>query len=122
MTSSFKRTDRIAEMMQRKLASIIQQEVKDSHRFITISAVTVSKDLSHAKVYFTVFNEEPSETAAALNKKAPYLRTLLAKGSTLRTMPQLHFVYDESIEYGKHLSDLIDQANASDSPNDEKKE
>ena len=113
MSSHFKRTDRIAEMMQRQLAQIIQQEIKDPRlpRFITISAVTVTRDLGHAKVYFTVFNDEPAETATILNTAASFLRSALAKTLTLRTVPQLHFIYDESVAYGKRLSRLIDDVN-----------
>jgi len=120
MAADFKRTDRIAEMMQRRLAEIIQQEIKDPHlpKLITISAVKVARDLSHAKVYFTVFNDDPAATATILNSAASYLRTILAKSVKLRTVPQLHFIYDESIEYGKRLSRLIDEAN--DSENDDK--
>ena len=113
MTSHFKRTDRIAEMMQRLLAQIIQHEIKDPRlpRLITISAVKVTRDLGHAKVYFTVFNDDPVQTAIILNTAASYLRTSLAKTMTLRTVPQLHFIYDESIAYGKQLSRLIDEVN-----------
>lgn len=113
MNSNFKRTDRIAELMQRKLAQIIQQEIKDPRltNLITISAVKVTRDLGHAKVYFTVFNDDPAVTTAILNTAASYLRSTLAKTVTLRTVPQLHFIYDESIEYGKRLSRLIDEVN-----------
>ena len=113
MNSNFKRTDRIAELMQRKLAQIIQQEIKDPRltNLITISAVKVTRDLGHAKVYFTVFNDDPAVTTAILNTAASYLRSALARTVTLRTVPQLHFIYDESIEYGKRLSRLIDEVN-----------
>lgn len=113
MQNNFKRTDRVAEMMQRKLAQIIQQEIKDPRLpgFITISAVTVTRDLAHAKVYFTVFNGDPAETEALLNTASSYLRTALARTVTLRTVPQLHFIHDKSVEYGSRLSRLIDQLN-----------
>lgn len=113
MTSNFKRTDRIAGVMQRELATLIQQEVKDPRlpKFITISAVTVSRDLSHAKVYFTALNADPAQVTLILNTAASYLRAVLAKSLTLRIVPQLHFIYDESIEYGKRLSRLIDDVN-----------
>lgn len=116
MSNNFKRTDRIAELIQRKLAQIIQQDIKNPGlpHFITISAVKVSRDLGHANVYFTVFNQEPADTIVILNTAASYLRTALAKSLTLRTVPQLHFIYDESIEYGKRLSRLIDKVNDSD--------
>jgi ribosome-binding factor A len=122
MSNDFKRTDRIAEMMQRKLAQIIQQEIKDPRMpaFITISAVTVTRDLGHAKVYFTALNDETRMADVILNAAASYLRTALARTLTLRTVPQLHFIYDTSIEYGRHLSRLIDEANPQD-PDDESK-
>ncbi|HGK6671905.1 TPA: 30S ribosome-binding factor RbfA [Legionella feeleii] len=121
MSKDFKRTDRVAEMMQRKLSQIIQQEIKDPRlpAFITISAVKVSADLGHAKVYFTVFNDDVKETAAILNAAASYLRSALARSVKLRTVPQLHFVYDESIEYGRRLSRLIDEANPSDADDEQ---
>lgn len=113
--SDFKRTDRIAEMIQRKLAELIRKEIRDPRLpgFITISAVKVTKDLSHAKVYFTVFNGDPTDTAAILNIAGSFLRTSLAKTTTLRTVPELHFVHDVSLEYGSRLSRLIDEANDS---------
>jgi ribosome-binding factor A len=114
--STFKRTDRIAEMLQRKLSVLIPQEVKDPRlpKFITISSVSVAADLSHAKVYFTVLDQDPNETQAILNDSAKLLRKALARSVTLRTVPALHFHYDESIEYGKHLSKLIDELNPKD--------
>jgi ribosome-binding factor A len=114
MGQNFKRTDRIAEMIQRKLAQIIPQEVKDPrlNGFVTISAVKVAADLGHAKVYFTVLNADKKLAETILNAAASYLRSALARSITLRTVPQLHFIYDESIEYGQRLSRLIDDANA----------
>ncbi|CAM2898777.1 ribosome-binding factor A [Legionella steigerwaltii] len=113
MGHNFKRTDRVAEMIQRKLAQIIPKEVKDPRLtgFVTISAVKVAADLGHAKVYFTVLNDDKKTAEAILNAASSYLRSALARSITLRTVPQLHFVYDESIEYGQRLSRLIDKVN-----------
>jgi ribosome-binding factor A len=121
MSSDFKRTDRIAEMIQRKLAQVIQQEIKDPRlpKLITLSAVKVARDLGHAKIYFTVFNGDQDVVCSILNTAASYLRSVLAKSTTLRTVPQLHFIYDESIEYGKRLSRLIDDVNESAQDDDE---
>lgn len=114
MPHDFKRSDRVAQVLQRELAMFIQKEVKDPRLpgLITISSAEVSKDLGHAKIYFTVFNGDPVIAETILNAASPYLRTLLAKALTLRIVPQLHFVYDKSIEYGSRLSRLIDQVNA----------
>lgn len=115
MTAEFKRTDRIAVMLQRKLSLLIKEEIKDPRMasFVTIASVEVSKDLAYAKVYFTVFNHDPKETAKILNASAGFLRKTLARSLTLRTVPQLQFVYDESLVYGQALSQLIDKANQS---------
>jgi ribosome-binding factor A len=113
MANNFKRTDRIAETLKRELALIIHQGWDEPHlkNFITLSAVNVSRDLRHAKVYFTVFNEDPVDAELKLNTAAGYFRSLLAKNIALRIMPQLHFVYDQSVEYGQRLSRLIDEVN-----------
>ncbi|WP_367607941.1 30S ribosome-binding factor RbfA [Legionella sp. W05-934-2] len=116
MSASFKRTDRIAELMLRKLSTLIQQEIKDPRltAMITLSGVHVTSDLSYAKVYFTVLNGDEHETKQILNQAAPYLRSVLAKSMTTRKVPELTFVYDTSIEYGKKLSKLIDDVNPDD--------
>lgn len=113
MSQERKRVFIIAEMIQRKLSQIIHQEIRDPRlpKLITISGVNVSSDLSHAKVYFTVFEGDTALVTAILNHASSYLRTALSRTSTLRTVPQLHFVFDESIDYGRHLSHLIDKAN-----------
>jgi ribosome-binding factor A len=121
MGHNFKRTDRVAETNQRKLAQIIPKEVKDPRLtgFVTISAVKVTADMGHAKVYFTVLNDDRELTASILNAAAGYLRSALARSISLRTVPQLHFVYDESIEYGQRLSHLIDKVNPPSSDDNE---
>ncbi|MFA5958918.1 MAG: 30S ribosome-binding factor RbfA [Tatlockia sp.] len=121
MSNDSKRIDRVAEMMQRKLAQLIQQEIKDPRlpSFITISAVKVAADLGHAKVYFTILGDEVKETTTILNAAASYLRTALARTIKLRTVPQLHFIYDESIEYGRRLSRLIDDLNPHENDDEE---
>lgn len=120
MSNNFKRTDRIAEMIQRKLASIIPLEIKDPRLkgFITISAVKVTADLGHAKVYFTVYDEDKKLAENILNAASGFLRSALARSITVRTVPQLHFVYDESIEYGEKLSRLIDKINTPEQDDD----
>ena len=116
MTDNSKRSGVIAEMMQRKLSHLIQQEINDPRLsgLVTLSGVEVNRDLSHAKIFFTVFKDDPKEVELLLNKASSFLRSALARTSTLRTVPQLHFIYDESIAYGQRLSQLIDAANPPD--------
>lgn len=118
--ADFKRTDRVAENIQRILARLIQQEIQEPKLsgLVTISNVTVTRDFEHAKVYFTVFNGDPDETQEILNSVSGYLRSVLARTMTLRTVPHLQFFYDRSIEYGNRLSRLIDEVNLPDENNE----
>jgi ribosome-binding factor A len=108
----FKRTDRLGTGLQRELAELLREKVKDPRLgMVTVQEVRVSRDLSHAKVYFTCMGGDAKGTERLLNRQlAGFLRRELAHRIRIRTMPQLHFVYDESIERGQHLSELIDSA------------
>ncbi|MDP1703868.1 MAG: 30S ribosome-binding factor RbfA, partial [Sulfurimicrobium sp.] len=107
------RPRRVAEQIQRELAELIQLEVKDPRvGMVTLTDVEVTPDYSHAKVYFTLLNQGHSldETLEGLNRAAGYLRSQLAHRMRLRIMPQLHFVFDSSVERGVQLSNLIEEA------------
>jgi ribosome-binding factor A len=110
----YARTERIGAELRRGLAAILHEEVKDPRLArITLQEVRVGRDLAHAKVYFTCFpvDEGGSEQELLLNGKlARFLRRALAHRARLRTIPQLHFVHDESISRGEHLSHLIEEA------------
>lgn len=117
MAREFSRTDRVGSQMQRELAQLVRDELNDPRLgMITIQAVKVVRDFSHAKVYFTFIGGEleTKEVTAVLKETAPFFRHELGHRLNIRTLPQLHFVYDESIEKGAHLSALIDQAVKSD--------
>jgi len=114
MAKEFARSQRVAEQLQRELADLLQFEVKDPRvSMVTITEVEVTGDLAHAKVYFSA-PENPPELSQGLQKAAGYLRSELSKRMLMRTVPQLHFVYDASIERGMKLSRLIDEAVAQD--------
>ena len=106
------RHQRVADQIQRELAQLIRDEVRDTRLgMVTLTAVRVSPDLSHAKIFFTTM--DPAQHAVALevlNGAASYLRSLLGRLMRLRITPQLHFVYDESIERGAHMSAVISAA------------
>jgi len=116
MAKDYARTDRIAEQIQRELAQLIRLEVKDPRvRKVTLTGVEVTNDHAHAKVFYTSLDGNSPELLQGLERAAGYLRSQLAKAMKLRITPQLHFLYDASIERGAHLSQLIDKAVASDS-------
>ena len=118
------RAQRVGEQIQRELAQMLRDGVKDPRvGRITITAVEVSPDLSHAKVFVTDLagSEHADEAVRALDRTAGFLRSELAHRIRLYSVPQLHFAYDDSIESGMRLSNLIDRAVAEDKthPKDE---
>ncbi|GAB6039588.1 30S ribosome-binding factor RbfA [Endothiovibrio diazotrophicus] len=120
MPREFPRSRRVGEQMQRELAELIRDEVKDPRvGMVTIAAVEVSKDLAHAKVWFTVLGAEPTVTAEGLNRASGFLRRELGRRMVLRSVPQLHFVYDDSVVRGNELASLIDRAVSADRHDEE---
>lgn len=117
MPKDYPRSRRIAEQIQRELSGIIRLELKDPRvGMITITDVEVTQDYSHAKVFFTQLGDadKAGETTNALQHAAGFLRSQLAHRLKLRTVPELHFKYDVSVERGMRLSRLIDAAVATD--------
>jgi ribosome-binding factor A len=115
MPKDFARTDRIAEQIQRELAQLIRLEVKDPRvKKVTLTGVEVTNDHAHAKVFYTSLDGDSPDLLQGLERAAGFLRSQLAHAMKLRITPQLHFVYDASVERGAHLSQLISQAVASD--------
>ena len=107
------RPRKVADLIQRELSDLLRREVRDPDiGMLTITSVDVSPDLSHAKVFFTLLDpEKKPSTEKALHRAAGYLRSQIAHRIKLYTTPELRFVYDESIERGDRLSQLIDAAN-----------
>lgn len=119
MAKEYSRTQRVADQMQRELAVLIQREVRDPRvGMITVTAAEVSRDLAHAKIFITLMGDASDEDIAlnlvALKDAAGFLRVQLGRVMKLRSIPQLHFHYDESVRRGVHLSSLIERAVAQD--------
>jgi len=119
MAKEYSRTQRIGDQMQRELSELIRREVKDPRvGLVTITAVDVSRDLGHAKVFITVMGQDGADavpqTLKALTSAASFLRLHLGRVMQLRSVPQLHFHFDESVSRGAHLSALIERAVAED--------
>jgi len=113
--TNFARTDRIAQQIQREIAELIRLQINDPRvRLVTVTDVEVAGDYSHAKIFFTRLDGKHDEAKQGLEHANGFLRRQLAHRLKLRVMPQLHFLYDASVERGSHLSQLIDQAVASD--------
>jgi ribosome-binding factor A len=107
------RSARIAEQIQRSLAELLRLEVRDPRvGLVTLTGVELSRDQSHAKVFFTVLGSpaQAEQAAEGLAHAAGFLRSELAHRLTTRKVPELHFEHDESVERGVRLSRLIDDA------------
>ena len=116
MPREFNRSERVAGTLRRELAQLIQMEVKDPEvGFVGLSDVEVSRDLAHAKVFITVFEPEKAVSSVkALNRAAGYLRRRLGQKMRIRSVPELHFEHDASVETGQRMDSLIDAAVESD--------
>ncbi len=118
MPKEYARTRRIGEQIRRDLAELLRDRLDDPRMtLVSITAVDVTRDLGHARVFVTVIGTDPelrSEVVEHLNSVGGYLRGELGRALHLRAIPQLHFRYDESIERGAHLSALIERARAED--------
>jgi len=126
------RSRRVAEQIQRELSELIRLDLDDPKvGLVTLTDVEVTGDLAHAKIFFTILDDavagagegaagdstadlnaaRKADSLAGLQRAAGFLRVQLGHRLLLRSVPQLHFVYDESVERGVRLSRLIDQAN-----------
>ena len=110
--NSIKNT-RINGEVQRELSVIIRQEIKDPriHMMTSVTQVEVAPDLKTCKAFISVLGneEEKKNTLAGLRSAEGYIRRYLAKNLNLRNTPEIHFILDDSIEYGVHMSHLIDE-------------
>lgn len=105
------KTKRIASNIIKEVSYILAYEVKDNDiKFVTVTDCKLTTDLSYAKIYVTVFDQEKKETTLkSLNEASSFIRKQLAERIDVRHIPELEFVYDESIAYGKKIEDIIEQ-------------
>ena len=108
---------RISSQLMRELSNIMLLEARDETlKHVTITGCEVTNDLSVARIYYTYMGEEHiNDVIKNLKEAAPYLRTVLAhKITDLRKMPELRFIYDNSVEYGKHIENIIEKIHEDD--------
>lgn len=104
--------ERLNNTFVEKISEILHNDIKDKDvKFVTITEVKITNDLSFAKVYFTSNEENRRQVTEALNKASGFIRSRLCEKVQLRKMPEIHFVYDESVEYGQRIDDIIERIN-----------
>ena len=101
--------DRLNQEFKIAISDIINNELKYVDiGFVTITAVSITSDLSYAKVYFTTLDDNKKQVCDTLNKANPFIRSKLCDKVDIRKMPSLNFVFDESIDYGKKIESIIE--------------
>lgn len=119
MGKEYERTERVSQFLHKELAHLLQTAVRDPRvQQVNLTGVEVSRDLSHAKVFFTLMEdptpERRAEMTRVLEKVAGFLRSKLAKVSSMRTVPRLGFRFDESVGRGRDMESLLREARRAD--------
>ena len=105
-----KRAARVQEEIRREIGEILQNRASDPRlTWVSILRVTVSRDLSHAKVFVSVLGDDDAQESSlrALVKAAPFVRTELGKILRIRRVPELHFVADQGIRYSLRINQIL---------------
>lgn len=111
------RVGRVGEQLKKEISQIIQTELKDPRiGFITVTGVDVTNDFSQAKVYLSVLGSEEQREATIklLTRSSGFIRSEVGKRIRMRKIPDLHFKFDASIDYGSKIESLIHQINERD--------
>lgn len=121
MAKEFSRSSRVSEQIHRELSELIRLELKDPRlsskmSLVTLTDVEVTPDYAHAKIFYTSLagEEHRQDIEQGLKHSAGFLRRELGRRIRIHHIPELHFVYDASVERGTRLSNLIDAAVKSD--------
>ena len=103
--------ERLNSTFVKEISYILQNEVKDENiKFVTVTGCDISSDLSYAKVYVTVLDDDKKNTTLeALNNAKSFIRGELSKRVEIRHTPELKFIFDKSIEYGNKIENLIEE-------------
>ena len=119
MGREFERTQRVSHFLHEELARLLQTTVRDPRvQQVNLTGVEVSRDLSHARVFFTLMSDvseaERSEINGVLSKASGFLRSELAKRSSMRTVPRISFRFDESVGRGRDMESLLREVRRAD--------
>ena len=105
------RMDRINQTIKREVSLIVHSEVKDPRlQFVTIHHVDVSRDLQHARVYFSVLGNSTEAVKAeeGLNSARGFIRKLVGQRVRMRYTPEIEFIFDKTIEYSARIEETLE--------------
>ena len=114
------RIERVNNLIRQEVCELLQRQVKDPRLgdFVVVTGVFTSSDLKHAKIFVSQIGskQEKQETLSALEAASGFFRNELSRRLKLRRIPELSFQWDDSIERGTHLLELIDKVTLSSTP------
>ena len=116
----FSRADRVGGLIQKVLSNILNKNIRDPRlKMTTITGVKVSRDLKQARIYFSTSGgiQKKGDTIEGFNSAHGFIKRTLAHELDLKYMPHLKFFYDESIEYGAHIDELIESTKSENGSN-----
>ncbi len=98
-------------MVKREISDVLHTRYQSESVYITVSEVIVSPDLRNARVFYSVLGDDKQRRSAGafLRNRAFDIRRQISKRIVLKYLPHLHFIYDQSIERGSRLNDIMDQ-------------
>ena len=118
---SIQRAQRVAETIRKEISGLLIKGLKDPRiGFVTITSVDVTSDLRQARVYYTLMGsqEDRSQTQAGLNSCSSFIRQHLGRQLRLRIVPEIHFEYDASFDYGQNIERLLSEVKAEEQQDD----
>ena len=120
---TYKRSDRVSDQMKREIADILMRKIKDPRiGFVTVTGVDVAQDLKNAKVFVSVYGGDKEESLKGLKSATPFIRSELGKRIRMRSIPEILFRYDGTVEQGAHIMELlrsIEEGKENKDPSDE---
>ena len=105
---TYKRAERVSDQMKQEIADILMRKIKDPRiGFVTVTDVEVADDLRNAKVFVSVYGEDKASTLKGLESASPFIRSELGRRMRMKFVPELLFRYDDSVERGAHIMELL---------------
>ena len=115
----YKRAQRVGDLIKEEISRIIQYELKDPGiGFVTLTQAKLSDDLRHARIFYSVLGDEQAkkESSSALRRACGFIQHEIGRRLRLKYTPEIHFLFDPSVEYGAHIEMLIEKMHQSEGP------
>jgi ribosome-binding factor A len=105
---TYKRAERVSDQMKQEIADILMRKIKDPRiGFVTVTDVEVADDLRNAKVFVSVYGADKASTLKGLASASPFIRSELGRRMRMKFVPEILFRYDDSVERGAHINELL---------------